>query len=230
MQWHWFKYLESLQQMQWHCIQIPNCQAQVQVQVPGQVQKVQGLRTKDLDLGYTLNLVCHHPPPTTHHPANFSWADNHSKPLLMYQWPYHWSVDSARTTFPRLHPRSSPPVWPAQVELMTPVAAAILNPDLGSLQSSSHCKRRSFQDSLPEEEHCQWISTLVISSYKPTYWFPHIPESCRSPGMPSHFRDWRSFIPLDNNPIKAWVTIAQSSGTRLDPPLILIFIYILFRC
>ena len=27
------------------------CQAQVQVQVPGQVQKVQGLRTKDLDLG-----------------------------------------------------------------------------------------------------------------------------------------------------------------------------------
>ena len=34
--------------------------------VPGQVQKVQGLRTKDLDLGLTLNLVCHHhsPPPT----------------------------------------------------------------------------------------------------------------------------------------------------------------------
>ena len=28
-----------------------NCQAQVQVQVPGQVQKVQGLRAKDLDLG-----------------------------------------------------------------------------------------------------------------------------------------------------------------------------------
>ena len=27
---------------------------------PCQVQKVQGLRTKDLDLGYTLNLVCHH--------------------------------------------------------------------------------------------------------------------------------------------------------------------------
>ena len=27
-------------------------------QVPGQVQKVQELRTKDLDLGYTLNLVC----------------------------------------------------------------------------------------------------------------------------------------------------------------------------
>ena len=34
-------------------------------QVTGQVQKVQGLRTKDLDLGYTLNLVCH-PPLTTH--------------------------------------------------------------------------------------------------------------------------------------------------------------------
>ena len=29
-------------------------------QVLGQVQKVQGLRTKDLDLGYTLNLVYHH--------------------------------------------------------------------------------------------------------------------------------------------------------------------------
>ena len=27
------------------------CQAQVQAQVPGQVQKVQGLRAKDLDLG-----------------------------------------------------------------------------------------------------------------------------------------------------------------------------------
>ena len=38
-----------------------------QVQFPGQVQ---GLRTKDLDLGYTLNLVCH--PPTHHHPVNFS--------------------------------------------------------------------------------------------------------------------------------------------------------------
>ena len=34
-------------------------------QVPGKVQKVQGLRAKDLDLGYTLNLVCH-PPTTTH--------------------------------------------------------------------------------------------------------------------------------------------------------------------
>ena len=45
-----------------------------QVQFPGQVQ---GLRTKDLDLGLTLNLVCHSPPP-----ANFSWGDNHSKPLL----------------------------------------------------------------------------------------------------------------------------------------------------
>ena len=32
-------------------INLANCQAQVQVQVPGQVQKVQGLRTKDLDLG-----------------------------------------------------------------------------------------------------------------------------------------------------------------------------------
>ena len=32
---------------------------------PGQVQKVQGLRTKDLDLGLTLNLVCHPPPLTT---------------------------------------------------------------------------------------------------------------------------------------------------------------------
>ena len=40
---------------------IYNCQAQVQV--PGQVQKVQGLRTKDLDLGYTLTLVWHHPHP-----------------------------------------------------------------------------------------------------------------------------------------------------------------------
>ena len=34
-------------------------------QVPCQVQKVQGLRTKDLDLGLTLNLVCHPPPLTT---------------------------------------------------------------------------------------------------------------------------------------------------------------------
>ena len=55
------------------------CQAQVQVrsQVRSQVQKVQGLRTKDLDLGLTLNLVCHptnhHQP--THHPPNFSLGD-----------------------------------------------------------------------------------------------------------------------------------------------------------
>ena len=35
-------------------------------QVPGQVEKVQGLRAKDLDLGYTLNLVCH---PPTHPPS-----------------------------------------------------------------------------------------------------------------------------------------------------------------
>ena len=34
-------------------------------QVPGQVRKVQGLRTKDLDLGYTRNLVCHPPLTTT---------------------------------------------------------------------------------------------------------------------------------------------------------------------
>ena len=33
------------------CHKYDCCQAQVQVQVPGQVQKVQGLRTKDLDLG-----------------------------------------------------------------------------------------------------------------------------------------------------------------------------------
>ena len=51
--------------------------------------------------------------------------------------------------------RSSPTVWLAQVELVTPVATAILNPDLGSLQSSSQTKRKSFQDKLPEEEHCQ---------------------------------------------------------------------------
>ena len=46
---------------------LPNCQAQVQVQgqVPRQVQKVQGQRTKDLDLGLTLNLVCHSPPTPT---------------------------------------------------------------------------------------------------------------------------------------------------------------------
>ena len=43
-------------------------------QVPGQVQ---GLRTKDLDLDYTLNLVCHHPP------LNFYWGDNASKPFCM---------------------------------------------------------------------------------------------------------------------------------------------------
>ena len=56
-------------------------------QVPGQVQKVQGPRTKRPGPGLTLNLVCHplathHSPLTTHHPPNFSWADNHSKPLL----------------------------------------------------------------------------------------------------------------------------------------------------
>ena len=53
-------------------------------QVPGQVQKVQGPRTKRPGPGLTLNLVCH--PPTHHHhhhhPLNFSWGDNHSKPLL----------------------------------------------------------------------------------------------------------------------------------------------------
>ena len=72
-------------------IKTSNCQAQVQV--PGQVQVrsrsgprsgPKGPRAKDQrpGPGLTLNLVCHHPPLTTHHPANFSWADNHSKPLL----------------------------------------------------------------------------------------------------------------------------------------------------
>ena len=45
-------------------------------QVPGQVQ---GLRTRDLDLGYTLNLVCH---PPTHPPTKLFTRDNDSKPLL----------------------------------------------------------------------------------------------------------------------------------------------------
>ena len=39
-------------------------------------------KDKDLDMGYTLNLVCHHPPPNHHSPPNFSWAINHFKPLL----------------------------------------------------------------------------------------------------------------------------------------------------
>ena len=42
----------------------------------------EGPRSKDLDLGYTLNLVCHHPPLTTHHPVNFSWDGDEYKPLL----------------------------------------------------------------------------------------------------------------------------------------------------
>jgi len=52
-------------------------------QVPGQVQKVQGPRTKRPGPGLTLNLVCH--PLTTHHsppPLNFSCTEHHSKPLL----------------------------------------------------------------------------------------------------------------------------------------------------
>ena len=40
-------------------------------QVPGQVRKVQGLRTKDLDLGLVYSP-----------PVNFSWGDNDSKPLV----------------------------------------------------------------------------------------------------------------------------------------------------
>ena len=48
---------------------------------PGLRSGPEGPRTKDQrpGPGLTLNLVCH---PPTHHLANFSWGDNHSKPLL----------------------------------------------------------------------------------------------------------------------------------------------------
>ena len=40
-------------------------------------------KDKDLYLGYTLNLVCHHLPPTTHSPPlKFSWAGDDYKPQL----------------------------------------------------------------------------------------------------------------------------------------------------
>ena len=44
-------FLEYIFKHFWQRIVFSLCQAQVQVQVPGQVQKVKGLRTKDLDLG-----------------------------------------------------------------------------------------------------------------------------------------------------------------------------------
>ena len=46
---------------------------------PGQVQQVQGQRTNTWTWAI-LNLVCH---PPTHHPVNFSWANNHFK-LVLY--------------------------------------------------------------------------------------------------------------------------------------------------
>ena len=49
----WTELLETAVSRIWDEVEVKEfyCQAQVQVQVPGQVQKVQGLRTKDLGLG-----------------------------------------------------------------------------------------------------------------------------------------------------------------------------------
>ena len=144
---------------------------------------------------------------------------------------HHWSEDSARTTFPKLRPRTQP-VTPAQVAEVTPVGAAILKSPPVQFTSLDTIKSKSFKVNLPRQEDTQWIishciiyTLLWLSLFQSQI---HIIASYGWRFYPLTYH----FNPLDFNPVKVPVN-AQSSGNTTNQPLLpptptLLYSYLLF--